>query len=196
MKLVLIDYKEFRKQLYSYYVELFPEEERKSLKTLRKLYKRELLKFLKIMNENTNVGFIIYVAVENNPYIWLDYFAIFPNYQGHGYGSKTISILKDFFPNYNAIYGEVEKIVLGENEEENKKRERRVSFYKRLGFTFFEDCDLTLWNVIYTPCILKIKEIEVSSEDVIKPAFQLYHTILGKRNVERHSSYIIRKDSK
>lgn len=195
LELISINFKKFNQNLYSHYINLFPEEERKSPKTLKKLYKKNLLKFLMIMDGNINVGFIIYEVIENNPYILLDYFGIFPDYQNRGYGSKTVPILKDFFSNYDAIYGEVEKIGMGKNEQENKERERRVSFYKKLDFTFFEDCDLNLWDVVYTPCILKIKEIEVSSEEVIKYAFQLYHTILGKRNVEKHSSYIIRRDS-
>lgn len=196
LELKLTDFKEFKDEIYSKYLELFPEEERKSLKILKKLYKKKLLKFLKIMDQNINVGFIIYEVVDNNPYVWLDYFAIFSDYQNQGYGSKIIPFLNNFFSNYDAIYGEVEKMGLGKNEQENKERERRVSFYKRLGFTFFEDCDLNLWNVIYTPCILKIKEIEVNSDEVMKYAFWLYNNVLGKRKVEKHGSYIIRRDLK
>lgn len=195
MQLVPIDYKEFHKKLYSYYVELFPKEERKSLRLLKKLYKRGMESFLKIVDDNRIVGFIIYCALENNPYVWLDYFAILPEYQNKGYGSKTIPILKDFFSNYDAIYGEVEKVGMGKNNQENRKRERRVLFYKKLGFIFLEDCDLNLWNVIYTPCILKIKEVEMDREEVMKNAFALYNGILGKRNVKKNGSYVIREDS-
>lgn len=195
LQLIPIDLEEFKQNLYSYYVELFPEEERKSMKTLGKLLKKGIEKLLKIVDGNTTVGFIIYCALENNPYVWLDYFAILPEYQNRGYGSKTILLLKDFFCDYGVIYGEVEKRGLGKDELENEQRDRRYKFYQRLGFIFLEECDLNLWNVIYTPCILKIKEMSIDSKMVMKNAFALYSGVLGKRNVKKHGSYVIKGDS-
>lgn len=194
-QLISIDIKKFKQNLYSYYVELFPEEERKSMKKLRKLYKKGMEKFLEIVDDNKTVGFIIYCTLENNLYVWLDYFAILPEYQNRGYGSKTIPLLKEFFFDYEGIYGEVEKKGLGKDESENSQRERRIAFYQKLGFIFLEECDLYLWNVIYTTCILKIKEINIDNKEIMKNAFELYNGILGERNVRKHGSYVIKRDS-
>lgn len=40
MELVEIDFKKFRKEIYPYYCELFPEDERKDLKML-KMYEKK-----------------------------------------------------------------------------------------------------------------------------------------------------------
>lgn len=195
LQLIPIDLKEFQKELYSYYVELFPKDERKSYYILKKLSKKGVEKFLKIVDGNTTIGFLMYCVLENNPYVWLDYFAILPEYQNKGYGSKTIPNLKEFFCDYEGIYGEVEKRGMGKDESENRQRDRRIKFWQKLGFIFLEDCDLNLWNVIYTPCILKIKETNIDSKVVIKNSFELYNGILGERNVKKHGSYVIKGDS-
>lgn len=45
LELKLTDFKEFKDEIYSKYLELFPEEERKSLKILKKLYKKNFSNF-------------------------------------------------------------------------------------------------------------------------------------------------------
>ena len=41
--LVLIDYKEFKKNIYKDYVKIFPKEQRKTLSKLEDMYKRNTL---------------------------------------------------------------------------------------------------------------------------------------------------------
>lgn len=72
-----IDFGEFQKDVYKHYEELFPKEERQPLSLLQKLFLEGTIKFVKIMDEEIDVGFLIYVTTLNNPYVWLDYFAIY-----------------------------------------------------------------------------------------------------------------------
>lgn len=185
LNLVAISYKDFKKEIYQYYLELFPKDERKTLRDLKLEYKKGILKFVKIIDENTTVGFLIYETLENNPLILLDYFAIYPEYQNKKYGTKAIEVFKTFFSNYDGVYGEVEKKGLGENDLENEKRARRIKFWESLGFRFI-DIDLELFGVVYSPCILNIKDITYSDEKITKYAFSLYNALLGEKRIKKH----------
>ncbi len=184
LELISITYKQFKQEIYYHYLELFPKDERKTLKDLEKQYKDNILKFAKIVNHNT-IGFLIYETIENNPLVLLDYFAIFPEYQNQKYGSKAIEVFKTFFATYDGIYGEIEKNGLGKNEEENQIRARRINFWQNLGFVLLET-DLELYKVIYSPCILKLKNISYSEEEIINYAFQIYNALFGEKKIEKN----------
>ena len=52
MELINIDYKEFKAEIYQKYIEIFPEEERKTLEAMEKNYNKNITKFIKIDEEN------------------------------------------------------------------------------------------------------------------------------------------------
>ena len=95
MELKKVDVKEFQKNLYKEYKKIFPSDERKSLGHIKKLFVRGNLEILEILDEDKIVGFFITNILKNNPYVILDYFAIFPENQSKGYGSKAINLLKE-----------------------------------------------------------------------------------------------------
>lgn len=189
LKLVQIDFKEFKKEIYPYYLDLFPKDERKSLTSLKALYEKGLNKIVKIVDDETPVGFLIYNTVKNNKYILLDYFAIFSEYQNKQYGSKAIKLFKNFFTDYNAIYGEVEKQGCGSDEKENIIREKRIKFWKKLGFELL-NVDLELFGVLYSPCILKLKDIELNEDEIMKSAFEIYIAIHGEEKAKKKCKII------
>ena len=94
MELININFKEFREDVYQKYIEIFPEEERKTLETIERNYNKNITRFIKIAEENKLIGFFIMNSIENNRYMQLDYFAILPEYQNKGYGTKAIKELK------------------------------------------------------------------------------------------------------
>lgn len=190
LRLTEINFKEFKKEIYPKYVKLFPKNERKSLYYIKKPYLKGITKLVKIVDDDTTVGFLIYNTLPNNKYVQLDYFAIYKQFQNKKYGSKAIKLFKEFFHDYNGIYGEVEKIGLGKNEEENKIREKRIKFWESLGFQLF-DFDLELFKVIYSPCILKTKEFELDEDEVMKSAFEIYNALLGEKNVSKNCKVLI-----
>lgn len=78
--LLYIDINEFKESLYLYYIDIFPEDERKSLDLLKSSYNRGYTKIIKIQNNDILVGFMILNQIKNNGYAVLDYFAILPQY--------------------------------------------------------------------------------------------------------------------
>ena len=94
MELININFKEFKEEVYQKYIEIFPEEERKSLETIEKNYNKNITSFIKIAEANKLIGFLIMNSIENNRYMQLDYFAILPEYQNKGHGTKAIKELK------------------------------------------------------------------------------------------------------
>ncbi len=180
-----IDFGEFQKDVYKHYEELFPKEERQPLSLLQKLFLEGTIKFVKIMDEEIDVGFLIYVTTLNNPYVWLDYFAIYKEFQNKQYGTEAIKAFKTIFKEYDGIYGEIEKIGLGETEEENKIREKRLSFWKNLGFELL-NIDMNLFGVIYSSCVLKLNAVKRESSEIVKYGFSLYETVMGKAEIEKN----------
>ena len=192
LKLIDIDFKTFKKEIYPYYLELFPKDERKSLKQIEVPYLNGISKLISIKDNDKTVGFLIYNTLDGNKYVQLDYFAIFKEFQNKKYGTEAIKILKEFLKDYNGVYGEVEKAGLGQDEEENKKRDRRIKFWENLGFQLF-DFDLELFGVIYSPCILMIKDVDVDYDEIMKCAFEIYVSLLGEDKVNKKCRII--KDS-
>jgi len=192
LKLTEIDFEEFKKAIYPYYLELFPKDERKSLKNLEIPYLKGITKLVKIVDDDITVGFLIYNTLDGNKYVQLDYFAIFKEFQNKKYGTKAIKIFKDFFNDYNGIYGEVEKRGFGKDEKENYIRDKRIKFWESLGFELF-DFDLELFEVIYSPCVLKIKDIEIDHDEIMKSAFEIYIALLGRDKIKKRCKIV--KDS-
>lgn len=180
-----IDFVEFEKDVYQYYVELFAEEERQPLPLLSKLFEEGTLKFVKIMDEEKNVGFLIYVTTLNNPYVWLDYFAIYKEFQNRKYGTEAIKIFKTFFKEYDGIYGEIETLGYGATEEENKIREKRLSFWKNLGFELL-NIDMNLFDVVYSACVLKLSDVKRENTEIVEFGFGLYEVVMSKIEIEKN----------
>lgn len=192
MRLVEVDIKKFRHIIYPEYVKLFPEVERKSYRRIKKAVKNKLSKIIEIVADEQFVGFMIINTLENNPYVQLDYLAILPNHQNKGYGKEAIKLLKKQYENYNGIFIEVEKLGLGKNEEENRIREKRVSFYENLGF-YKMNFDLKLFTVIYSAYLLPGLETENSDKEIINYILKIYTAILGKNKVKKNCKVMMLK---
>ena len=192
LKLEEIDFTEFKNDIYKYYLELFPKNERRTLRQIEIPYTKNIMKLVKILDDDITVGFLIYNTLQENKYIQLDYFAIFKEFQNKKYGTEAIKIFKKFFKEYDGIYGEIEKAGLGQDELDNKKRERRIKFWENLGFELL-DFDLELFGVIYTPCIFKLKDIKVDCDEIMNSAFEIYRALLGEEKVRKNCKVI--KDS-
>lgn len=179
LELKKIAIKEFKKYMYNDYCELFPKNERKSYRTLKKNYKDDILKIYKIEDNEKYIGFMIFNSIEESKILQFDYFGIKHEYQNMGYGSKSIKLLKNIMKDYNYIYGEVEKLGLGSSLEENNFRQRRMKFYENLGFCKLK-YDLELYKVVYTPICLKLNN-KLSDEEILNDAFKIYNSILGEK---------------
>lgn len=191
MELINIDYKEFKAEIYQKYIEIFPEEERKSLETIEKNYNKNITRFIKIDEEKELIGFCIMNSIENNRYMQLDYFAILPEYQNKGYGTKAIKELEKVVQNYDAIFVEIEKLCYGANKEENEIREKRAKFYERLGFHKL-DTNLKWFNSLFLSIYyLKLNNnLTYDEKEILNNIFEIYYKVHGKKKVDENCEII------
>ena len=191
MELININFKEFREDVYQKYIEIFPEEERKTLETIERNYNKNITRFIKIDEETKLIGFFIMNSIENDRYMQLDYFAILPEYQNKGYGTKAIKELKKVVPNYDAIFVEIEKLGYGANKVENKIREKRAKFYDRLEFNKL-NVDLKWFNSLFLSIYyLKLNEnLTYDEEEILNNIFEIYYKVHGKKKVDENCEII------
>ncbi len=193
MNLEKIDIKEFKKIIYPKYKEIFPQVERKPYTEIKKSYKNQIVDIIQIIEENKVVGFITTNSLENNPYLQLDYFAIFPEYQGKGYGTRAIKLLKEIYKDYYGIFIEIESIEHSKTEEEREIRQRRARFYEDLGFCNM-NFDVELFRVIYSAYILPCKKDKFVDKEVTKNIFQIYTAICGEKRTKRNCKVLEKKE--
>ena len=134
LELKYINIEEFEKNLYSYYLNIFPADERKTLESISLSYKKNYTKIIEILYKEEIIGFMILNKIKDNGYIILDYFAILPEYRNKKFGTKALKILLSKEKENKGIFIEIEKVGLGKNEEENLLRINRQEFYKKIGF--------------------------------------------------------------
>ena len=114
-------------KVWSLYKKSFPPEERRQLRTQKKIMDNPLYHFETIADNDEFIGFILWWDFENIRYI--EHLAVLPRLRSKGYGQH---IIKRFTSKpTHPILLEVEH----PNTEINK---RRINFYKRIGFVINE----------------------------------------------------------
>lgn len=182
-----IDIDEFKKDIYSYYLDIFPENERKPLKLIKSSYKNQFTNIIKILHKNEMVGFMLLNRVKDKGYVVLDYLAILPQYRNNNFGTKALQILLEQEQENKGIFVEVEKVGLGKDIEENLLRKKRKSFYEKVGFKKL-NFDLVLFDVIYTPYLFSNREDD--EDTIISEIFNIYELISGKERIRKNCEVI------
>lgn len=188
MKLINIDIKTFKKDIYINYKKMFPRLERKSYNHLKKCSELGMSDFIEIVENDDIIGYMILNKIRDIEYVQLDYFAILPKYQNKGYGTKALELLRKKYNDFNGIFIEVEKVGLGKNEIENNQRSRRDKFYRNIGFITL-NYDFTLYKVIYTPYILFTKNEREDEKEIVNKMFKLYYTTVCMNNLKKFNKY-------
>lgn len=80
-----ITIKEFKDNIYNEYIKLFPAEEQREWKKIEDTYKNGIEKFYKITLKNQTIGFFMLERLNSDYPFYLDYFAIFDEFQSKGY---------------------------------------------------------------------------------------------------------------
>lgn len=199
IKLKDIGIDEFKKDVYSYYLEIFPEDERKPLELLQSSYEKHYTRIIEILYKNEIIGFMILNKVKDKGYAVLDYLAILPQYRNNKFGTKVLQILLEQERENSGIFIEIEKVGLGKNIEENLLREKRKNFYEKVGFKKL-NFDLFLFDVIYTPYLFS--NIKDDESMIIDEILNIYESISGKERIKQNCKIIkklrfeeIRKDN-
>ena len=176
-----IGIEEFEDKIYERYTKLFPEEEQRNWNKIRDTYNKGLEKFYKIVSNNSIIGFFM---LENNekdyPY-YLDYFAIFEEYQNKGYGTKAIKKLLSESIDNKGLCIEIEK-----EEEDEPLTIKRANFYKKLGFEKINS-EYLLYNVLYTPYVYNYTR---EKEIVDKIMFAYYKLNCGEDAVKTNCKIV------
>ena len=69
-------------------------------------------------------------------------------------------------------------------KQKNKIREKRLSFWKNLGFELL-NIDMNLFEVVYSACVLKLNDVKRENTEIVEYGFQLYEAVMGKEVVEK-----------
>lgn len=187
MKLKNIDIDKFKNEVYSYYLEIFPQDERKSLELLKLSYEKCYTKIIEILYKDEIIGFIILNKIKDKGYAVLDYFAILPQYRNNKFGTKALQILLEQEKDNKGVFIEIEKVGLGKDTEENLLREKRKNFYEKVGFKKL-NFDLFLFDVIYTPYLFS--NTNDNEDIIINEILNIYEAISGKEKIEQNCKII------
>ncbi|MBR5369707.1 MAG: GNAT family N-acetyltransferase [Bacilli bacterium] len=165
-----ITIEEFRNNIYDRYTKLFPKDEQREWKKIEKTYTNGIEHFYNVTLNDKTIGFIILEKIDDNPY-YLDYFAIYDEYQNKGYGTEVIKYLLNNIIKDDGLIAEIETV-----NDNNIQTKKRLKFYKELGFVDI-DSEYLLYNVHYTP-IVYLKNID---KEAIDEMFLKYYIInVGK----------------
>ncbi len=187
IKLKDIDIYEFKKEVYSYYLDIFPEDERKPLELLQSSYERHYTKIIEILYKNEIVGFMVLNRVKDKGYAVLDYLAILPQYRNNKLGTKALQMLLEQEKDNRGIFIEIEKVGLGKDAEENLLRANRKKFYEKLGLKKL-NFDLYLFGVVYTPYLFS--NIKDNEDMIINEILNIYESISGKERIKQNCKII------
>lgn len=187
VKLKDINIDEFKKEVYSYYLEIFPEDERKPLELLYSSYERHYTRMIEILCKNEMIGFMVLNRVKNKGYAVLDYLAILPQYRNNKFGTKALQMLLEQERENRGIFIEIEKVGLGKDAEENLLREKRKNFYEKVGFNKL-NFDLFLFDVVYTPYLFS--NIKDNEDRIIDEILNIYESISGKEKIKQNCKII------
>ncbi len=168
---------EFKENIYNKYIKIFPEDEQRNWEKIENTYSKGIEKFYKILLDDITIGFFMLEKLNDNYPFYLDYFAIFDEFQNKGHGTKAIQILMNKIIHNRGLIAEIEK----ENDN-NPITIKRFEFYKKLGFIKIES-EYLLYDVLYTP-IINISKKNIDKEIINKIFFDYYKTNCGEYDIK------------
>jgi len=173
---------EFKDAIYNKYVVLFPKEEQREWNKIEKTCKRGIEKMYKIVLDEKTIGFFMLEKINDFPF-YLDYFAIYNEYQNKGYGTQAIERLITKYVNNAGIIGEIEK-----ESKQDINTIKRYKFYEKLGFNKIES-EYLLYGVLYTP-IAYASHKKYSKDEYDKIFFEYYTVNCGNDAVKKNCKII------
>ena len=183
LDIIEITIEEFKNSIYKKYLKLFPKEEQRDLKKIEETTNKGIEKLYKIIYENKTIGFFMLERINEDFPFYLDYFAIYKEYQNKGYGTQAVKkLLKKIITNKGLI-AEIEKEC-----EDNPITIKRFEFYKRLGFKKIES-EYWIYNVYYNPIVYgESKNIDKEKYDKI--FFNYYLINCGEKAIKKNCKII------
>ena len=174
-----ITIEESKNEIYNKYTKLFPRAEQRNWNKIVNTSNMGIEKFYKIIYENKTIGFFLPEKISDEYPFYLDYFAIYKEYQNKGYGTKAIQTLLSKIINNSGLIAEIEKEC-----EDNPITIKRFEFYKRLGFKKIES-EYLLYNVYYNPIVYCEFE-KINKEKYDRIFFDYYLINCGETEVKNN----------
>jgi len=134
---VEITINEFKENIYDKYIKLFPKDEQRNWGKIEKTYKDGIEKFYKIILKDMTIGFFMLEKLSDNYPFYIDYFAIFNEFQNEGYGTKAMQILGNKITDGKGLIAEIEKENIN-NGFQGVLRPCRKSVWKHLSLPLHE----------------------------------------------------------
>lgn len=114
-------------QAWNLYKKSFPPEERRQLRTQKKIMNNPLYHFEIITDKGNFIGFILWWGFKDVRYI--EHLATSPGLRGKGYGLR---VLQNFIPKSDI------PVLLEVEHPTSEINKRRIGFYQRIGFALNE----------------------------------------------------------
>ena len=183
MEIKEITIESFKKKIYNRYIKIFPRIERREWTKIEISYQNGKEKFYEVLLNTEIIGFFVLEKLDKKHPYYLEYFAIYDEFQNLGYGSKALKLLIDKIIKDEDLIAEMEK----ENKN-NLNTIRRSKFYEKLGFKKI-DSEYLLYKAFYTP-IVYTKSNEIIKEEYDKIFFDYYNYNCGENAIKANCRII------
>lgn len=173
-------------ELYETYMRKdFPPIELKPFSHIERMMNLGLYDSFVFYEDGRFVGYALCSENRNQDAVLLDYFAVASDIRGKGYGQKTLAMLWDIYQNHDMVILESENPDFHKNEQDYKKKLRRVRFYEeKCGMT---KCDFTtrLFGVEYV-IMAKGCKAEADSDLVAQKLREIYQVLVKPEAYKQH----------
>ena len=177
MNSVFISNKKDFEIIYNDMLTQFPKCELKTFDCFLKLLNSPNYKFELFKTNDQNIGYISYYLSD---FIWVDYLAVFKNFQSKGSGTQILNHLFNKYKKLNGVYFEVEL----ENEED-LNTQKRMQFYKQkikcvethTKYFLPNDFELYEMKLLYKPLNLKLLDNQTIINNIEETFSVLYSYI-------------------
>lgn len=163
--------KEQLKQIKALYKSAFPREERPPFWVLTRNARKGRVEILAI--EEDGFGGLV-ITAQHKDLVLLQFFAVSPEKRGAGIGSKSLSVIRERYPD-KRFFLEIE--TLKEDADNYEERVRRKRFYLRNGMH-----ETSMVVLLFG---VELEILTDGSEVSYEEYQELYRQILGKRGLSK-----------
>jgi len=125
----------------------FPPQERAPFFAIRRNLKNGIFEGFILTDDKSNFAYSLDTLSKDNSSVLLNYLAVEKAYRNKGLGTVLLELLQEHYVKNKAIIVEVERSCDTKNNEENKIREARISFYSKCGFFIVPDIEYSIFGI-------------------------------------------------
>lgn len=161
------------KLFYDWMGKQFHPGELKSLQHISNLCVRGVYSAFGLWSEGELIAYALLANTADGKKHMLDYYAVLPQYQSCGWGSRFLNMLSEELPG-DAILLEVEDPDYAPDEKERAHWQRRIRFYERNGCVH-SSVKLNLYGFDYT--LMQLPQQKRLTDAEVRAAMEeIYHT--------------------